>query len=106
MDINSLQGTNSYTANRPIAETPQPQVQGQNQQAAETNLNQENAQVIQEAFKVNITQEARTAAQEATSIQATQALPAEPPVPMKPPPSTDQAPGTRQPVNQIVDIVA
>lgn len=104
MDINSLQGSNAYTATRPLTETPQ--VQDQNSQAAETNLNQEKTQAIQEAFKVNITQEARTAAQEGTSVQATQALPAEPPLPTEPPPPTDQAPGNQQPINQIVDIVA
>ncbi len=57
MDINSIQGANAYAATRPVAESNV--VQEQNQEAAQTDLNQESTRAVQEAFEVNITQEAR-----------------------------------------------
>jgi hypothetical protein len=60
MDINSIQGANAYANTRPVAESNV--VQEQNQEAAQTDLNQESTRAVQEAFEVNITQEAREAA--------------------------------------------
>ena len=104
MDINSIQGANAYAANRPPADTTL--VENQNQEAVATDLNQENTQAVQEAFQVNLTQEAldRQAAdsEEAAAVEEnTQAEQVQAQSQNQP------AQGQGQPqVSQIVDIVA
>lgn len=56
MDINSIQGMNSYTANLRMADTGS--VQKNNKEATGVEPNKESTQPVQEAFKVDITQEA------------------------------------------------
>ncbi|WP_462268354.1 hypothetical protein [Desulfobacter sp.] len=56
MDINSIQGMNTYTANLRMADTGS--VQKNNKEAAGVEPNKESAQPVQEAFKVDITKEA------------------------------------------------
>lgn len=105
MDINSVQGLSAYTNTKPLAEGSL--VQNQNQEAAQTNLNQESARAAQEAFEVNLSREGL--AQQAAAAE-------EPSAPEQPPAETDEAPlpepvqaaadnSDRQP-SQIVNIVA
>ncbi|WP_321416113.1 hypothetical protein [uncultured Desulfobacter sp.] len=58
MNIYNIQGMNAYTANAPMAEKAP--VQNNNKQATDTELNQENTQTLQQAFQVEITQQAMT----------------------------------------------
>jgi len=102
MNINSIQGANAYTATQPIKENSL--VQNQNREAAQTDLNLENNRVIQEAFEVNITHEARAAADAESSTEAPQSRPAAPPQSTEP--AQNLAQGNRQPTSPIVDIVA
>ncbi|MGM0654609.1 MAG: hypothetical protein ACQETR_04695 [Thermodesulfobacteriota bacterium] len=56
MDINSIQGMNTYTANLRMADTGS--VQKNNKEATGVEPNKESTQPVQEAFKVDITREA------------------------------------------------
>ena len=56
MDINSIQGMNAYTANVPMADTAS--VRNNNKEATGIEPNKESTQPVQEAFQVDITQEA------------------------------------------------
>jgi len=56
MDINSIQGMNTYTANLRMADAGS--VQKNNKEATGVEPNKESTQPVQEAFKVDITQEA------------------------------------------------
>lgn len=56
MNINSVQGMNAYTANALMADTAS--VQNNNKDATNVELDKEPIQPVQEAFQVNITQEA------------------------------------------------
>jgi len=56
MDINSIQGMNAYTANVLMTDTAS--VQNNNKEATGVEPNKESTQPVQEAFQVDITQEA------------------------------------------------
>jgi len=56
MDINSIQGMNTYTANMRMTDTGS--VQNNNKEATGVEPNKESPQPVQEAFKVDITREA------------------------------------------------
>jgi len=74
MEISNIQGLNAYTAkNSATSPVDNTMLQNQNREAAQTNLNQENIQAVQQAFEVNITREARDlmAAKGETPAQAT-----------------------------------
>nr|WP_320193309.1 hypothetical protein [uncultured Desulfobacter sp.] len=60
MNIYSIQGMNAYTANTQMADTAS--VQNTNKQATETDteLTPQSTQTLQQAFQVEITQEAMT----------------------------------------------
>jgi len=97
MEINNLQGAKAYT-NTPGTTPP---VRNQNSEASITDLNLENTNTAQQAFQVNITQEAqdKLADQETRNILAkTQTTTSE-----------DQADNNITPAHeksQIVNIVA
>ncbi|MCG8632531.1 MAG: hypothetical protein MI863_01820 [Desulfobacterales bacterium] len=97
MEINNIHGANPYANARPAAESNL--VQEQNQEAAQADLNQESTRAVQEAFEVNITQEAReqqaAASEEAEETQLPEPVQAA---------AAEQEPA-RQP-SQIVNIVA
>lgn len=92
MDITNIDASNAYAAKEsakpPIDSTL---LKNQNQEVSESNLNQESTR--QNAFEVNITQEAqdRLAAQ---------------PTPPPAPEASDQSPVAAQKAAQIVNIVA
>lgn len=56
MDMNSIHGMNAYTANVPMADTAS--VRNNNKEATSIEPAKESTQPVQEAFQVNITQEA------------------------------------------------
>nr|WP_320014530.1 hypothetical protein [uncultured Desulfobacter sp.] len=56
MNINNIQGMNAYTANVLMADTVS--VQNNNKEATGVEPNEESIQPVQEAFQVDITQEA------------------------------------------------
>lgn len=56
MNINSIQGMNAYTANVLKADTAS--VQNNNKEATGVEPNKERTQTVQEAFQVDITQQA------------------------------------------------
>ncbi|WDP85398.1 MAG: hypothetical protein HUN05_09865 [Desulfobacter sp.] len=87
MDVTSIQGPNPYANNRPAAEDSLVQ---QNREALKTDLNPQNVQAANQAFQVNITQEARN--QQAQETQ--------------PMPETPDQPPAQQRVSQIIDTVA
>ena len=100
MDINNINGSNAYAATK--SATPpidNSLLENQNREAAEADLNQETSRAAQQAFKVDITQEAQDLAAEATPppAQATGAEKA---------PEPDQSPAATQEARQIVNIVA
>ncbi|HCY84500.1 MAG TPA: hypothetical protein DHV36_05130 [Desulfobacteraceae bacterium] len=108
MDINSVQGLNAYTSTRPTAEDNL--VQNQNQEAAQADLNRENAQVVQEAFEVSLSSEGL--AQQTTAVEETETaveVPEEPqevPIP-EPAQAAPANPGEpQQQPSQIINIVA
>lgn len=56
MDINSIQGMSAYAANALMAKTAS--VQSNNKEVTNAELYKEGTQTVQEAFQVDITQEA------------------------------------------------
>ena len=56
MDINSIQGMSAYAANAQVAKTAS--VQNNNKEVTNAELYKEGTQTLQEAFQVDITQEA------------------------------------------------
>lgn len=58
MNINNIQGMNAYTANARMSDTAS--VQNGYKQTTGTELNEGNTQTLQQAFQVEITQEAMT----------------------------------------------
>ena len=58
MDINSIQGINAYTANTLMSDTGS--VQNNNKEVTGVEPIKENTQTLQEAFQVEITQQALT----------------------------------------------
>ncbi len=100
MDISNINGSNAYTANK--STTPPVDnslLENQNREAAKADLNQETSRTAQQAFEVNITQEAQDKlAAEATPPPAQAASDKEP--------EPDQSPTTTQEARQIVNIVA
>ncbi len=102
MDINTIQGSNAYSAPKstpvPVDDTL---LRNQNREAARADLSQESTRAIQEAFDVRITQEARDRqAAEKTSQTPLQAE--GPERGTRPDPGTLQASNARQ----IIDFVA
>ncbi len=99
MDISNINGSNAYTANK--SATPPVDnslLENQNREAAKADLNQETSRAAQQAFEVNITQEAQDRlAAEATPPPA-QAATDKAPEP--------QSPAATQEARQIVNIVA
>ncbi len=98
MDINNINGSNAYTANK--SATPPVDnslLENQNREAAKADLNQETSRAAQQAFEVNITQEAQDLlAAEAPPTQAASDKE----------PEQDQSPAATQEARQIVNIVA
>ncbi len=100
MDINNINGPNTYTANK--SATPPVDnalLENQNREAAKADLNQETSRAAQQAFEVNITQEAQ-------DLLAAEATP--PPTQTASDKNTeqDQSPAATQEARQIVNIVA
>lgn len=123
MEINStssVNGVNAYAAN--TLDSQRNQVENQNQASARSDVSPRDAQTAQQAFEVNISQEARQLSSESgarTDQQISQAQSAEDSTqsaqrPQEtPPPGNDlptqgqgQAAAARQQASQIVNIVA
>lgn len=99
MPIGNIDGySNPYQTATPPADTST--LGSQNREAAETDLNQENTRVAQQAFQVELTQEAQD--RQAAAAEETGA-PAEETPPLEAPQQTSQTPPE---TSRIVNIVA
>ncbi len=98
MDINSIQGANAYANSTPRPVVESNVVQEQNQEAAQADLNQASTRAVQEAFEVNITEEAREQQAAAGGTEETQRP--------EPAQATQADQGPAQQPSQIVNIVA
>ncbi len=100
MDISNINGSNAYTENK--SATPPVDnslLENQNREAAKADLNQETSRAAQQAFEVNITQEAQDLLAAEATPPAAQAASDKKPEP-------DQSPAATQEARQIVNIVA
>ncbi|MCP3942022.1 MAG: hypothetical protein GY710_11135 [Desulfobacteraceae bacterium] len=100
MDINNIEAIGAYsTDTQTSAPTEDTLVREENQRAAQADLDQETARAAQQAFEVNLTQEARDLSAAENSPAQTTAAPDQNPEP-------DPRPSATQETSQIVNIVA
>lgn len=109
MPIGNIQGYNPYTTQN-TTQTDPSTLGSQNREAARTELNEESTRVVQQAFEVEITTEARErqAAEEVVAVE-TEETTAETVEETPPPPAPEapQAPQQAAPeASQIINIVA
>jgi hypothetical protein len=100
MEINGINGANAYAANSQVTDNTS-RLENQNQEAARSDLRQQDVQAARQAFEVNISREAQQlAAENQAPPEPAQAQPAEQTA------RPDQAAVQQQQAAQVVNIVA
>ncbi len=100
MNISNINGSDAYTANKsatPLVDNSL--LENQNREAAKTDPNQKTSRAAQQAFEVNITQEAQNLLTAKTTPPPAQAA-------ADKNTEQDQSPAATQEARQIVNIVA